>query len=633
MCGIAGIVDPGHSTEARERAVQLMCAAMIHRGPDDGGIMSDGETTIGMRRLAIFDPNNGHQPMTTPDGRYSIVFNGAIYNFKELQIELESSGWSFRTRCDTEMLLAALAQWGTDALKRLRGMFAFAFWDSFSRSLLLARDPFGIKPLYYRNADGMLIFASELNAMVNSGECNAQIDPDAVSEYLAWLAVPAPRTIYKDVFSLSPGEFLIFDKGEIQIESFWSFASARLGAEPCQTRHEFIVSLRQRLEDSIRAHVISDVPVGAFLSGGLDSAVIAGLMSRVSGNALKTFSIGFEEFDFSEADQAESTARYFGSVHHTRILSGSEVAGDIDKLMSALDQPTGDGVNTYYVSETAQQGGVKVALSGLGGDELFGGYPSFRTLPSLSSKAAIWSRFPLSVRRVLSRALNKGGTRARKFSDMLLHAGNAHEIAALQRRVFSQSSRLSILSEELRNSKALLDPFHPRLKSLRNELEADDPFTMASGWELRTYMADVLLRDSDVMSMRHSIELRVPFIDRPLIEWLWGQPPSFKNDRKTPKGALIEATADLLPPGLSKRRKRGFTFPFPIWMRSDLRPFLGDTFSDSSIESSGFFEKAAVQSLWNRFLSGNDDREWSRVWSLAVLIDFANRRRNAPASA
>jgi asparagine synthase (glutamine-hydrolysing) len=607
-----------------------MCAAMIHRGPDDGGMMSDGDSTIGMRRLAIFDPNNGGQPMTTRDGRYSIVFNGAIYNFKELQVELEACGWSFRTRCDTEVLLAALAHWGAAALKRLRGMFAFAFWDSSSRSLLLARDPFGIKPLYFRVAKGMLIFASELNAMLSSGVCNGVIDPDSVSEYLAWLAVPAPRTIYRDIFSLSPGECLVFDNGAHRIETFWSFASARGAAEPSQTRGEFIASLRERLEDSIRAHVISDVPVGAFLSGGLDSAIIAGLMSRASGNVLKTFSIGFEEYDFSEANDAESTARHFGAVHHSRILTGDEVAGDIDKLMAALDQPTGDGINTYYVSETAQQGGVKVALSGLGGDELFGGYPSFRTLPTLSVQSAMWSRLPTSVRRILSGALNHGGIRARKLSDMLRYAGSAHEIAALQRRVFSQSSRLSILSKDLGNSKSLLDPFHPRLKSLRTELDNDDPFTIASGWELRTYMADVLLRDSDVMSMSHSIELRVPFIDRPLIEWLWAQPPLFKNDRKTPKGALIEATADLLPPGLSKRKKRGFTFPFPIWMRSDLKPFLGDTFSDSSVEKSGFFEKAEVQSLWNRFLSGNDDREWSRVWSLAVLIAFANRHRPGP---
>lgn len=632
MCGIAGFVDPGTPAEARERAVLRMCSAMIHRGPDDSGMATRGPASIGMRRLSIFDPTNGHQPMTTPDGRHTLVFNGAIYNFHSLQSELESAGWAFRTRCDTEVLLAALAHWGQEALKRLRGMYAFALWDSSDDSLILARDPFGIKPLYYTHEGERIVFASEVSALLASGSNAGEIDPASVADYLAWFAVPAPRTIYRGIFSLQPGECMKFCRGKAEIRAAWTFRSIPSDSHKCQNREEFVRELRARLNDTIMAHVLADVPVGAFLSGGLDSAIVAGLMSRASGNALKTFSVGFEEDDYSEADFAEATARHFGAIHHTRILTGDEVARDLDRFLASCDQPTGDGVNTYYASQTVQQGGVKVALSGLGGDELFGGYPSFQTIPTLSRRLPLWHRVPGPLRALVTNTLNLGTTRARKLSDFLAHARDSHELAALIRRVFSESRRLSILSPEAASSITDRSPHHPKLEALRAEVGMDDLYSLVSAWELRTYMADVLLRDSDVMSMRHSLELRVPFIDRPLIEWLWQQPARFKEDHRHPKSVLAEATSDILPPGLMKRKKRGFTLPFPIWMRKDLRPFIEDTFSSASIGQSGLFVPRHIQGQWKEFLTGSDDREWSRVWSLAVLIAFVNRRQTAQIS-
>jgi asparagine synthase (glutamine-hydrolysing) len=607
-----------------------MCSVMVHRGPDDSGFLSRGPATIGMRRLAIFDPANGHQPMSTPDGRYSIVFNGAIYNFRELQPELESAGWTFRTRCDTEVLLAALTHWGEEGIKRLRGMFAFALWDSVEESLLLARDPFGIKPLYFAHNASSLVFASEVGALIASGAASAEVDPLSVADYLAWFAVPAPKTIYRGILSLKPGERLKFFKSVVDLRSTWTFKSVPADESPCASREDFVRALRRRLEDSIRAHVIADVPVGAFLSGGLDSAVVVGLMSKATGNALKTFSIGFEEDNFSEADEAEATAHYFGAVHHTRILTGEEVSRDLDKFISACDQPTGDGVNTYYASETAHEGGVKVALSGLGGDELFGGYPSFSDIPTLSRRIPMWRCLPGPVRSLVTSYLDAGDTRSRKLSDFLSHSRDGHEVAALQRRVFSQSSRLSMLSPEIAEQIKDAVPFHPRLDSLRSDVNEKDLFSLVSAWELSTYMADVLLRDSDVMSMRHSLELRVPFVDRPLFEWLWRQPTQFKYDRRCPKSALAEATADILPPGMNKRKKRGFTLPFPIWMRKNLRPFIEETLSQSSVARSGYFAFGPIDALWKRFVAGTDNREWSRIWSLVVLIAFVNRRRTTP---
>ncbi|MGA7725996.1 MAG: asparagine synthase (glutamine-hydrolyzing) [Opitutaceae bacterium] len=625
MCGIAGFVDPVCPVDTREEAVRRMCAAMVHRGPDDGGMASRGVSTIGMRRLAIFDPANGKQPMVTPDGRYTLVFNGAIYNFRSLQAELEPAGWTFRTRCDTEVLLAALVQWGEGALGRLRGMFAFALWDSAEESLFVARDPFGIKPLYFSRAGGRLVFASEIQALLASGVVPRAIDPECVAEYLAWLSVPAPRTIYRGISSLEPGDCLRFSRGELEIRPTWSLRSAPANATPCVSRQEFSAQLRERLEDSIKAHVLADVPVGVFLSGGLDSAVVAGLMSHATNNALQTFSIGFEEDDYSEADDAEESARHFGAVHHTRILTGDEVARDLDKFISDCDQPTGDGINTYYVSQTAHEGGVKAALSGLGGDELFGGYPSFRSLPALARRLKMWQSLPEFLRSFLVGALERGGARGRKLSDILLNARNAHEVAALQRRVFSETSRRHMLAPDVAAHLGQKAPFHPRLEALRAEVGDADPYSIVSAWEMRTYMADVLLRDSDVMSMRNSLELRVPFVDRPLVEWLWRQPARFKDDPRHPKSALADATADILPPGLLKRRKRGFTLPFPIWMRKDLRPFLEDTFAAESIGRNGLLSPGPVRDLWTKFANGGEDREWSRVWSIAILIAFANR--------
>jgi asparagine synthase (glutamine-hydrolysing) len=632
MCGIAGYVDGSVGTGARQEAVGRMCDAMLHRGPDDAGIESDGAATIGMRRLAIFDPANGHQPMSAANGRFRIVFNGAIYNFRELRAELSRAGLTFKTECDTEVLLAAYLRWGERCLPRLRGMFAFAVWDAHEQSLFFARDPFGIKPLYYRQDGGRLLFASEINALIAARAFVPEIDPASVGDYLGWFAVPAPRTIYRGIVSLRPGECARFQRGQLSLQPGWSFRSIPTDLPVCATRDDFIAELRHRLDDTIRAHVVADVPVGAFLSGGLDSAVVVGLMTRATGARLKTFSIGFDEAGYSEAAAAEATARHFGTEHRTRVLTGAEVARDLGTLLASLDQPTGDGLNTYYASQTARAGGVTVALSGLGGDELLGGYPSFRTLPRLAGWLPLWRMLPPPLRRHVLGRLRRRDTRWRKLADLLEHAHDIHDLGALHRLVFSDPTRRSLLSGDARRSLGDSAPFHPELMTLSADLAQAGAFEIVSAWELRTYMADVLLRDSDVMSMRHSLELRVPFVDRPLIEWLWRQPSRFKDDRHQPKSALFEAVHDLLPPALAHRKKQGFSLPFGVWMRHELRPFLEESFSDASVERSGLFARDAVQRFWRSFLDRNDTRQWSRVWSLAILIHFANRRPAVSAS-
>lgn len=626
MCGIAGVFAPALTTEERERAVRAMVTSMHHRGPDDQGCASLGAATLGMARLAIIDPAHGHQPMVSPDGRFTLVFNGAIYNFRELKAELRD-GWDFRTDCDTEVLLAAYARHGAACLPRLRGMFAFAVWDERERTLFAARDPLGIKPLYHaRLPGGGLALASELNALLASGLVPREIDPASVGEYLAWFSVPAPRTIYTGVANLPPGHALRIDAaGRLATEAWWRLPPHR--APAAANYADFIHGLRAQLDDSIRAHRVADVPVGAFLSGGLDSAVIAGLMVRGGATRLKTFSLVFDEADFSERDAARETARALGTDHHEEVLTGARLAADLPALLAAYDQPTGDGVNTYYVARAARAGGVTVALSGLGGDELFGGYPSFRDLPRLDPLLPFWRTLPAAARsRVIRWLQDRPSGRARKLADFLAHARDLHELASLQRRVLPEATRLGLLAPEARDQAQRLGPLHPRLDDFVADLLGADPFQVISAWELRTYMADVLLRDSDVFSMRHSLELRVPFVDPPLLAWLWPQPAHFKHTPAEPKQALGEAVADVLPLAVRRRRKRGFTLPFAVWMRRELRPFLADTFAPASLAACPWLDAAAVQQLWRDFESGRDPRAWSRVWTVAMLVAFAQRR-------
>jgi len=597
-----------------------MCETMRHRGPDDSGVFSSETATLGMRRLAIFDPANGRQPMATADGRFQIVFNGAIYNFRELRAELEAIGIPFQTQCDTEVLLAAFAYWGEKCLPRLRGMFAFAVWDAADQKLFLARDPFGIKPLYFAHSGPTLLFASELNALLASGAVEAEFDPAALNATLSYLAVPAPRTIYKGLRSLRPGECATFQGGQFTVRAYWTFLdAANAKVDVCRSRKKFNLELRSRLEDSIRAHSLADVPVGAFLSGGLDSSAIVALMQRTGGTKLKTFSIGFNEAAFSEYTEAEEAARHFGTDHQTFILTGERVATDIETILASYDQPTGDAINSYYVSEVARAGGVTVALSGLGGDELFGGYPWFETTPKLARWLPWWRRLPSPIRDNILARLQRGDSRAQKLADFLRHARNFNELAALQRRNFSESARRNLLNGDVNYAP------HDELAFLPAELADAEPFDIVSAWEMRTYMADVLLRDSDVMSMHHSLELRVPFVDRPLIEWLWNQKTSYKHTPGQPKSALARAVRDLLPRETAKRAKRGFSLPMAVWMRGPLRPFLEEVFSLPNITRSGLFNGAGVQARWQQFISGNDPREWSRVWTLAVAVAFVNR--------
>jgi asparagine synthase (glutamine-hydrolysing) len=625
MCGIAGIFSTKYSQDQRDAALSRMCSSLFRRGPDDQGQWSNDRISMGMRRLSIFDPANGHQPMQTSDGRFTLVFNGAIYNHRELRKELSEAGQEFTTNCDTEVLLHSFAVWGASCLKRLRGMFAFAVWDDREKELFLARDPFGIKPLYVYEENGSLIFASELKAFSASSLCTMQIDPHAAADYLAWLSVPAPQSIYRNIRSLLPAQYSVWRDGRLSHTAYWTFPSA-ISGKPATSYVDFQHELRLRLEESIRAHMLADVPVGAFLSGGLDSAVIAGMMSKASGKKLKTFTVCFNETDYSEDKLARESAKFMGSDHTQYLLRGDELARDIDKIIGLLDYPTGDGINTYYASRIAREGGVTAALSGLGGDELFGGYPSFSNVPKILKFLPVWRSFPDKLKAAVLLLLRKGDTRKKKLADMLAHSATLHDLCSQQRKVLSAPEIGTLLSPDFLSEASLhhVDQ-HPLLGTLCGSIDEKHVFECISAWEICTYMTDVLLRDSDMMSMVHSLELRVPFIDRPFVEWIWTQPSAWKYQRQNPKRCLALACSDLLNPSVMNREKQGFSLPMPQWMKGELKPFLDDTFSGETLSRSGLFNTPSVAQKWKHFLSHNDSREWSRLWSLAILIRFVTR--------
>ncbi|NBR59352.1 MAG: asparagine synthase [Opitutaceae bacterium] len=408
----------------------------------------------------------------------------------------------------------------------------------------------------------------------------------------------------------------------------WDQLPAPTGSALITTNyHDFVHGLRHQLDDTIRAHRVADVPVGAFLSGGLDSTAIVGLMVKSGATQLKTFSLFFNQAEFSEQTSARLAATAFGTEHHEELITGARVATDLPRILASFDQPTGDGINTYYASQMARQGGVTVALSGLGGDELFGGYPSFRDLPRLHRLLPAWRRVPRKLRAALVNQLRaRPSTRARKLADFLAHARDLHELASLQRRVLPETARLALLAPEARAQARRLGPNHPMLDDFTSELMGADPFQIISAWELRTYLANVLLRDSDVFSMTHSLELRVPFVDRKLLAWLWAQPTHFKYNARSPKKALADATADLVPSAIRARHKQGFTLPFSRWLRAELRPFLHETFNSASLAACPWLDPITTAQVWTDYQKQKDDRAWSRVWTLAVLINFANRR-------
>jgi asparagine synthase (glutamine-hydrolysing) len=629
MCGIFGIV--ARSARIPAGTVERATQSLAHRGPDDSGTtllrdsVSDAEIGLGNRRLAILDLSPlAHQPMHDAENGNWIVYNGEIYNFRDVRDELEQGGTSFVSHSDTEVVLKAYARWGEQCLTKFRGMFAFAIWDAHRHKLFLARDPMGVKPLYYFQSGSYFLFASEVRTLLGTGLVQSRIDPAGLVNYLTFGSVYDPLTLVDGVHALPPGHTLTWEDGIVRHAPYWDLVDEKpdLGREPgttsVQEEQRAVTDLRPLLEEAVRLQLVSDVPVGVFLSGGIDSSALVSILSR-GGVTPSTFSIVFREAEFSEAQHSRAVAAKFHTDHHEINVSQADVLAAIPDALRAMDLPTMDGVNTYFVSQEARRAGIKVALSGLGGDEIFAGYSTFRTVPRMERFAEFWNRVPRIVRGPFASALSAlapANDQNRKLASLAGDNGRILHPYFLSRMLFTPSQR-DLLFPATGAAIAVLAAASQRL-SLQRALPLD-AVNRVSYLESRCYMLNTLLRDADVMSMSQGLEVRVPLIDHRLARAVLALP----GDRKingTPKKLLVDALEGSLPDEIVHRPKRGFTLPFEHWMRQELRSEIEPVLEAKRISNGplgGLLNGDQVQEIWKDLLRGTVS--WSRPWSLYVL--------------
>jgi asparagine synthase (glutamine-hydrolysing) len=616
MCGIAGVVR--HGGEVGPDPAASLDAALAHRGPDGGGVWRSpaGDALFVHRRLAIIDPGpSGAQPMATPDGRHILVLNGEVYNYRELRQSLAGRGEAFSTGSDTEVLLRLLARDGADALREVRGMFALAWWDTVTRSLVVARDRFGIKPLYVAARGGSVAFASEIQALVSSGLVERAIDPAGVLGYLAWGTVPPTLTCIAGVESLAPGMWTRWSaEGAREQRAFADMAAVYArpfsGATESQLRDRAGAAVQQ----SVAAHLVADVPVGIFLSGGIDSSAILSAAVNAGISGVNTYTVRFDDRS-SEHQYARLVASAFGATHHELVLDSSRIVSDLPRIIARLDQPTLDAVNSFYVSAAVAGTGIKAVLSGTGGDELFGGYPSFRRLPA----ALRWKRLLEPVVPAIRPAV--AAVLPERLTERWQHfmSGNGRIDAAYrtQRGLFMPAELERVAGPALRDCWTAASA---RLAAAESTL-FDGTATTLEGdvarLETRVYLGSQLLRDLDVMSMAHGLEVRVPFVDHLLLDAIWpdlGAHPALMRGKRL----LHETLSRRLPPAAVDRPKQGFTLPFATWIGGELQPFVRSGMAH--LAESGWIAPDAPEATWRAWQAGA--AHWSRPWALGLLGEF-----------
>ena len=630
MCGILGYVSADPSLD-EARILETAIKALWHRGPDDRGTFrgEHGGYRVGLAhtRLAILDLSpGGHQPASTDDGRFTIIYNGEVYNFVELRAELEGLGDTFRSSCDTEVVLKAYARWGPGALTRLRGMFAIAIWDSREGTLFLGRDRLGIKPLYFTRAapgshgGGGLAFASEVRALLATGFAQRRLSRRALSSYLAFGAVSEPDVILDGVTSLRPGHWMLWRAGEITEREYWRLP---LGMDRDASFDAEVRSIGPILQDAVRLRLIADVPIGVFLSGGIDSSVIVALATRASEAPVHTFTVTFDEERYSEAPYAAEVARRYGCDHHQVHLPASQAVVNFGGAIRALDQPSVDGVNTYFVSKAAREAGLAVALSGLGGDEVFAGYPNFRFFGRLRQAARAANRLPGRIHRSLGLAETVKGapTQLRKLSVLLAGDGSAAATYAALRAMFTPAERRALLADGIEEPGYLGVTVPEDLERLADD--GLDPVNAYSALELTNYLRHTLLRDTDAMSMAHGLEVRVPLLDHVLLERVMRVPGGLKIGSRDNK-PLLTAAVPTLPSSAVNRQKMGFTLPYDAWFRGPLRPWMEGLLLGDTVRRLGFLQPRGVERLWRSFLKGDRYTTYARIWCVAALAGWCD---------
>ena len=643
MCGIAGLV--GRIDAANRTALKRMGDALAHRGPDGDGFWEARPDAQGWgamlahRRLSILDLSDAaSQPMTDPETGNTLVLNGEIYNYVQLRDELAADGYRFRSTGDTEVMLRALCMSGAPGVKRLRGMFAFAYWDASSRSLLIARDPLGIKPMYIAinpegNGSWSLMFASELRAILASGLLKApRLNPQAAASIVWNGFMVAPQTAVQGIESVLPGESLVVNSRsrDMRRERYWS------PPDPAASRPIDEQELGHLLRECVRIHLASDVPLGVFLSGGVDSSAVANLAQQASGGRVSTFTLNFEEAEFSEGRIARQVAQAIGTDHRELVLTEAHFVGQLDAALDSLDQPTFDALNSYYMSHAVREAGFKVALVGSGGDELFGGYTSFRDLPKLRRFSQFLSFIPTSARAALGRTaasmMQRGHgafppqTRFAKLGDMLGAGDDTLALYQLAYALFLPSAQRSLLNKDICTASAdgLTSEMRQRLQS---EIAGKDTLFAIGRLERSMFLGERLLRDTDAASMAASIETRLPLVDQVLVE---NVERLSRHDRFVPIGSksmLRRVGLKGLDPAIFNRPKAGFVLPYDRWLRGALGARIDSTLRDPAAIAPTGLDPEAVARLWAAFLAGAPGLYWSRIWALYVFVRWCHRHK------
>ena len=613
MCGIAGIA--GRRDEA---LVKGMTDALAHRGPDDEGVYADDHVTLGHRRLSIIDLSAGHQPMSNAEGTLWIVYNGEVYNFQELRQQLESRGQVFRTQSDTEVILAAYEVFGDACVERLQGMFAFALWDTRERRLLLARDPVGVKPLYYAQAGGMLYFASEMKALLQCPHVERAIDFEALDDYLTYLYTVPPRTFFRSIRQLPPGHLATWQEGTWSMRRYW-----RLRFEPEERPEgEWAEAVYAKLGDTVGKHMIADVPLGAFLSGGLDSASIVHHMAQRSAKPL-TFTIGFgaEGNQYDESAEAREMAAFFGTQHHELTVE-ADVVELLPVLVRHFDEPFGNptALLTYALCKLVREH-VTVILSGDGGDECFGGYPRYAG----AQWAQHYRKIPAALRRYALNPLiqllpesTRGFhtlRRVREFSAGTLL--DPVDMYASWIGYYSGAERQQLYTGDTRQTVGERDSLE-FVRGLAAECAGVDPISQAMYIDVHSFLPNNVLQYGDRMSMAHSLEARVPLADHTLFELLAKVPASLKMRGGTSKYLLRQCMASHLPSGTVQRKKRGFNPPMGVWLNTRLKGIVDEFLSEETLRRRGYFEPAPVQAMLRDHRASHRDYTW-HLWSLILF--------------
>ena len=643
MCGIAGSI--GVLRPELEKAVHAMNEAQVHRGPDDVGFWVSPRKAagrgcvLGHRRLSIVDLSPlGHQPMIDPDTGCALCYNGEIYNFPSLRAELESAGHVFVSQCDSEVLLKGWLAWGEDCLERFQGMFAFALWDPRRESLFLARDRMGIKPVYYATGEATggggddFFFASEVRALLATHRITRRMDPVALGTYVRNGFVVGPNTIVEGIRELPAGSVMRVDvDGRVaSLRRYWSLPAAGAASSPgADEEARAVEQVRERLEGAVAMRLIADVPLGIFLSGGIDSSAVAALAQRSSDTPVSTFNISFDEARYDESPHAATVARAIGSDHREVKLTETSFIGGLGDALGSLDQPTFDAVNTYFVSRAVREAGLTVALAGTGGDELFGGYRSFRDIPRARRVMKALRFIPGTLRKHAADALVRGflgrgsgvppQTRWGKVADLVATDGSLRDIYQVSSSLFTNRFLEALIAEDRGASLVAGLPAGRAAEMAERAARAPDLHGV-SELELTLFLGERLLRDTDMASMAVSLEVRVPFVDHRLIEAVSALPESRRFRPLGRKALLRELGTRGIDPKVFDRPKAGFELPIDVWCRRQLRGEIGDTLRDPELCKRVGLDSKNTSALWQAFCEDRPGLYWSRIWALYVLM-------------